>query len=619
MSLLIRLEGDIIIPRPIRAKGIAPLEGVSQHRWDKMKWEVWQRCYTHCLFAIHNYWEMPLHTIVPALARKMLEANDPMLVALRFIGEMEIQGYLKLELGFNERTVLPTKKLLRLNIPSEDAPDTAVTMPSIVGKDYLSTYIAVRGGIRSHGNIRTSSIVKRMAEERFTTNKFIAEVIETCPVETEKLRKKCMYKRTIHTSKVLLDEIYRFPYFLDSRSRMYVTTTCGMSPQGADHEKALLIPSYSEKLTDEGYAALIETARGYSEMDWLASEMREHANNPVKNINEWHKADKPFCYLASAKLLAEYYQDPERPLPAFIPLDGRCSGLQHWSAMTRSNAITRHLGMHEEEHDLDIYEYIAKDWEDSLPDDMKHLATRKAAKIPVMTWGYNAKMVTSADHMAGLYGATQYWDVDEEKYIYNEDGFDRATTFALGKGIYEQLNLALGELTEAVAWVSDAAATIAKAGHVNIEWVTRDGFVCVQRKVAGVRKDLKVKLSNTEDFAVRIKDFSEELPCSRKHRSAIAPNIIHSLDATHLRMVARKMHMLGIPMVFIHDSFATHVNYRKVLYDLIIDTFIELYSGNYMEDLKMFWEDKYNVDLGPVTGQGDWSPESMRNLKNFFV
>ena len=85
--------------------------------------------------------------------------------------------------------------------------------------------------------------------------------------------------------------------------------------------------------------------------------------------------------MACAYLIRQYWLDPSKPIPSFPPLDGRCSGLQHWSAViTKSNAITRHLGMHEEEAELDIYEKVADDWKQTLTDKEKQYATRKAAK-----------------------------------------------------------------------------------------------------------------------------------------------------------------------------------------------------------------------------------------------
>lgn len=616
---VIELVGGIELPYPTRAKGFTQPPDTSRRRWDSMREDMWQRAYTHCLFALHSNFEQPLHNVIPALARKMLEASDPMLVALRFVGEMIDLRYIRLKKGFNERVLVPNKKLIKLDIASLEAPESVIVMPRVVGVDYLSTYIAVRGGKRNHNNIKTSRVVNKMAEEKFVINEFVLDLIEKFPLNSEDIQKSCMYKRTLATAHQLKGEAFRFPYFLDSRSRMYVTTTCGISPQGADHEKALVLPVYAEKLSEDGCEALHEAALGYAEHDWPITKMAQHAGHPEQYFDEWSQADKPYSYMACAELIRLFLENPERPLPAFIPLDGRCSGLQHWSAVVRSNAITAHLGMEKDEHELDIYERVASEWEATLPEDMKHLATRKAAKIPVMTWGYNATMMTSTEHMDKLYGEEKKWSVDDECFMPTRDGLDRKTTNQLGRDIYQQLNETLGPLTAAVEWVSNAASVIGKAGNVNLDWTAPDGFECTQRKVLGVRRQLSVKLHSNDELCLEVLDFSEQLPNPRKHRSAIAPNIIHSLDATHLRMVAKRLDGLGVPMVFIHDSFATHCNYRRPLYDNIIDTFISLYDMNYIEQLKIQWEKLYDVKLDDVPEPGKWVPETLRELKNFFM
>jgi len=613
------LEGDIQLPFPKNAVGFARPVDVTDYKWRSMRPDMWQRAYTHCLFSLHNLFELPLHSIVPYIAKNMLEATEPYLVALRFMGEMELAGYVKFNRGFDERIVVPTKKLLKLKIAEAEAPESAIAMPNIVGKEYMSKYLAVRGGTRSSGNMRAAKIVNDMADERFAVNEFILGVLKVFPPEDEKIVDSCMFLRTMATAEILKDEVFRFPYFLDSRSRMYSATTCGVSPQGADHEKALLLPVYAEKLTQDGVLALVETALGYAEQNWSVVEMVEHARNPMLTEAEWKKADKPYSYLASAHLLMQYVDEPSRPLPAFIPLDGRCSGLQHWSAVIHSNAITKYLGMHSEESEMDIYEKVAEDWKFCLADDMKEYATRKAAKIPVMTWGYRATQMTSMEHMDKLYGTENKWNVETEKYEPTRDGLPRAVTGQMGRDLYNRLNDTLGALTEAVEWVSDAATVIAKAGFIDIVWFTPDEFECKQRKVKGVELPLKVVLSNKEKFRLKILDFSGQDSDSRKHRSAIAPNIIHSLDATHLRMVAKRLKRLGSPMIFIHDSFATHCNSRQALYSEIIDTFIQLYSRDYLSELKSFWENKYQVKLRASPELGDWEPESLRNLTNFFM
>lgn len=613
---MIELDSGILLPLPTRAKGFTRPENMNGQRWKEEKAEVWKRAYTHCLYSLPLHFDLPLHSVVPKLSKKMMEATDPFNVALRFMGEMELAGYIKLEKGYDERRVVPTKKFLALDLDCERMPESAVVYPAPTGSEIAPA--PIRGGIASAMNKHVASIASEMSNEEFEINDFMVDIIKKYPPTFDKTSSAYMYKRALHAAEELSGTRFKFPYFLDSRSRLYVTTTCGLSPQGADHEKAMLLPTHRETLTPSGMQALIEAAHGYSEIKWSESVMLRHAMCPEHWVEEWMQADKPYSYLACAHLLMRA-KILDEPVPAFIPLDGRCSGLQHWSAVVRSNAITRHLGMHEDEDPLDIYEKVAEDWGKTLAPEWAYLATRKAAKIPVMTWAYNATMMTAMEWMAKLFGAKQKWDTDLEKYVAIDDGLARADTSRFGVDLYKQLQETLGPLQAAVGWVSDAATKISKRGNVEIRWPTPDGFMCMQRKVKGERVQLTCTLSNDEEFLLEILDFTKEVPNTGKHRSAIAPNIIHSLDATHLRMVARRLSELGLPMIFIHDSFATHANHRGVLYEIIVDTFAELYSRDYLMELKHFWEDLYGVELSNPPGLGDWEPGSVRGLKRFFV
>jgi DNA-directed RNA polymerase len=555
--------------------------------------------------------------VVPKLAKKMMEASDPFNVALRFMGEMELAGFITLERGMDERIVMPTQKFLDLVLDCERAPETAIVYPVLSGEELPN--IPIRGGVSDAMNKHVASIASDMANEGFGINGFMLDIIEKYPPTFDKASSAFMFNRSMSAAKKYLEDMFKFPYFLDSRSRMYVITTCGFSPQGADHEKALLVPTYKEVLTPSGFTALVEAARGYSEVKWDIVLMAQHGKYPDHYVEQWMKADKPYSYLACAKMISEFLDNPKEPLPAFIPLDGRCSGLQHWSAVIRSSAITKHLGMDADEADLDIYEKVADDWKAILPPEEKQFATRKAAKVPVMTWGYNATMMTSMEHMAKLFGAKQKWDMESKSFINTSEGLARGETSRLGVDLYRQLQQTLGPLQAAVSWVSDCATLISKQGNVEIRWPTPDGFTCLQRKVKGERLDLDCVISDGSRFTLQILDFSKEVPNTAKHRSAIAPNIIHSLDATHLRMVARRLKELGLPMIFIHDSFSTHCNHRGVLYDIIVETFIELYSREYLAELKSYWESMYGIELDDPPALGDWKPDSLQGLKRFFL
>jgi DNA-directed RNA polymerase len=84
-------------------------------------------------------------------------------------------------------------------------------------------------------------------------------------------------------------------------------------------------------------------------------------------------------------------------------------------------------------------------------------------------------------------------------------------------------------------------------------------------------------------------------------------------------MVARVLESMGLPMVFIHDSFATHCNYRDELYTAIVNTFADLYDMDYLAQLKAYWEERYSVELDPTPELGEWNPDSVRGLKRFFL
>jgi hypothetical protein len=613
---MIQLDGGVILPDG-KGKGFAKPDGISPNKWQTMKPEMWERAYLHCLYSLPIHFDLPLHSVVPRIAKKMLEASDPFNVALRFMGEMEIAGYVEFERGMDERIVQPTKKFLSLNLDCERAPTSAITFPKMAGEGIPRS--PIRGGVRNAKNDEVADITSEIASQEFEVNQHMLDLTTEFPPQFDKTSSAYMYKRAMKSSKTLGSRKFRFPYFLDSRSRTYTDTTCGITPQGADHEKALVIPTYAEKLTPSGLVALIEAANGYSELDFTQEDMCRHINDPKGYQHEWSKADKPYSYLACAALIYRHSKDPNEPLPAFKPLDGRCSGLQHWSAVIRSNAITRHLGMHIDEADLDIYEKVAADWLATLEPEWHYLATRKAAKIPVMTWGYNATMMTSMEHIGKLFGAKSKWDDNIKAYVTDGEGLERGVTSKFGVQIYRQLQDTLGPLQGAVSWVSDCAVAISKIGNVEIRWPTPDGFTCLQRKVKGETKDLACTLSDDSRFQLDILDFSKDTPNTGKHRSAIAPNIIHSLDATHLRMVARRLKELGLPMIFIHDSFATHCNHVQALYDIIVDTFVELYSMNYLQDLKKYWEELYGVELDNPPELGEWKPESIRGLKRFFL
>jgi len=626
--MFVTLDGGLALPLPNEVTDPFTMPaGTPRRRWDNEKHSRWQRAYTHCLYAIHSQIGEPVHRAVNHIGDHMLEADDAYAVSLRFIGEMELAGYIKFNVqkvkgskDKTERIIEPTELLEGLQLGDLRAPDTAVKMP-LAKREHPQRMIPVRNGVESPENRKATKAVVAIAEELFTINPYMVYLLQNFRpgADSDDFKSEYMLDRCLTSCLELLGKEFRFPQFLCSRGRTYPAATCGVTPGGADWEKAVLMTVYQEPLTTDGLIALRETAHGYSEIEWSLTEMAAHAADPIRYESEWKKADKPYSYMGCAKMILDYLREPWKPSSAPVPLDGRCSGLQHWSALTRSESITDHLGMSEHEAELDIYEKVASDWEITLPETHKHYATRKAAKVPTMTWGYNATRMTSMEWLDKQFGEKRRWDRKTKDWIVTTPGLSRAEAGRLGAGLYDNLQDTLVDLKAAVDWVTDCADVISRAGNPDIHWPTPDGFECKQRKVVGDMRQVKVILSNGVDFRSAIMDYSGQIPAHSKNRSAIAPNVIHSLDATHLRMVAGRLRDAGLPMVFVHDSFSTHANHKKKLYKMITETFEELYSGNWMKELRMYWVTRYNVELPDPPAQGDWNPAILKSVQLFFV
>lgn len=71
-----------------------------------------------------------------------------------------------------------------------------------------------------------------------------------------------------------------------------------------------------------------------------------------------------------------------------------------------------------------------------------------------------------------------------------------------------------------------------------------------------------------------------------KQASAMPPNFIHSLDATHMLMCASKCREEDITFASVHDSYWTHAGSVHGLSRNIRDTFVELHKRDIVGDLR---------------------------------
>jgi DNA-directed RNA polymerase len=395
------------------------------------------------------------------------------------------------------------------------------------------------------------------------------------------------------------DKIY-FPYQLDYRGRVYSITT-GLTPQGPSYVKALLEFGKGEILTEVGeYWLKVHIANTYGrdkdEFDdrivWFEDNKEDiirAARSPLDTIGIWNVADSPFEFLAACMAYLDHIEGREVYLP--IQLDATNSGLQFYSGILGDKKGAELVNVVNKVVDnkvirADVYQEVAnaaQEWLESSEspntitfntsdgvdkvydcrqekaDLIKYGISRSMVKKNVMTIPYSVSMIgmskqnrDTLDELE-LYGK-QFWR--GEKWIVN-----RLLTESINRTAYKLLQGA----KEGQAYLKE----VMKHTTAVATWYTPIFDLPVKQKSMR-SKAYSVK---TELGEIDIYLGSKELNRS-KQSSSIAPNFIHSLDATVLLSILEKAE--GFSVGVIHDCFLVSPNNGNNIRDLYRDSFIEL-------------------------------------------
>lgn len=404
------------------------------------------------------------------------------------------------------------------------------------------------------------------------------------------------------TNAVKMAEVFRgypalhFVYFLDSRGRAY-PLTYGLNPQGSDIQKSMLQFAVGKPLPDQqavewflinganrwGFdkATLAERAQWASLHHDMIMGM---ADNPVDN-REWAKADKPLQFLAWCFEYAEWTRYPESFL-SYLPvgLDGSCNGLQHFSAMLRDEVGGRATNLMDLPQMQDIYSMVAKATEKRLrraePGDfeqrwLNHGIERSVVKRSVMTTPYGVTKRSATKYVISDYLSTTA-----------EHGFSKPEFWDAATKLMSYTWPAIGDVVvksrEAMDWLHRGAKSIIKARGESeegvISWVTPSGFIASQAYYELHEHRVQTRLFGTT--TIQIVSETDDASSSR-HASGLAPNFVHSMDASHMHLVAAASSGCGIDaLAMIHDDFGTHAADTQRLFTLIRVCFVDMYQAN---------------------------------------
>lgn len=437
--------------------------------------------------------------------------------------------------------------------------------------------------------------------------------------DRERVAKSFQVSRIIRMASEYRDyDAFWYVWYADSRGRIY-TATAGFSPQGPDLAKGLIQFKRGMELGPFGYRQLkiLGANRfGYDKdsydgrVAWI-EERHERivaaGLDPLAHTDVWSGADKPYQFLAFCIEYAEVaaWIALGNPADTFVSylsagLDGSCNGLQNFSAMLRDAVGGKATNLVPSRLPNDIYGDVAKVTiervqrardrsNEYVPDELESISdyeqwqkdkfyaakwleyglTRKDVKRPVMTLPYGSTQQSCTKY---LFLAI----LERDKNFFGEGKAFSAAVW-LTKHVWAAIGDVVIAATEAMEWLQKCATAMNRINKP-LAWKTADGFVAYQHSTKIETVQIETKLAGR--FRLNIGAYTDELD-KVKQRLGVAPNFVHSMDATHLRMTIRKAKERGITdLALIHDDYGTHCANTHILHEVIRETFVELYGAN---------------------------------------
>jgi DNA-directed RNA polymerase len=425
--------------------------------------------------------------------------------------------------------------------------------------------------------------------------------------------KSASLANTMMVAKLVLEEdAIWFPANLDFRGRVYPIPNY-LNPQGDDLSRGLLQFAEGKELGDHGARWLaIHGANCLGEYNSIKFSkltlsdrhawIKEHtpaivdvAEDPMSHL-WWSEADEPLQFLAFCFEWADYITKGSSPcFVSHIPvgIDGSCNGIQHFSAMFRDEVGGRAVNLLPLDQPEDLYGRVADTVNDRLVSLVAEgdqlapmwirsgLVDRKLAKRPTMTFGYGSNKYGFREQIKDYCTSHDQWLATKSVFELEEDGrirflFPQAATM-MSVLIWESLQDVVVKSFEGREWMQGATRAVVANGKPMRWTVPVTGFPVRQQyyryETARVETVLAGKVVRPS-----VRKRTQQID-KVKQANAIAPNVVHSLDAAALMLTVHMAQSEGLThFAMIHDSYGTHAGDMELLSRVTRQAFLRLYT-----------------------------------------
>jgi DNA-directed RNA polymerase len=470
-------------------------------------------------------------------------------------------------------------------------PASPITLPRLYGDLPTATVYTAEELITKKYSLPENSDMSDYIEER--------KLIRTNLAGETSRRLSLILALSIAQEYCNYDKIY-FPYQLDYRGRVY-PIVAHLNPQGTAYIKAMLEFSKGEKLDERGeYWLKIHIANTYGKdkeefndrIEWFNNNIgmiHSVAVSPLDNIRYWNEADSPFEFLAACMAWLDHTEGKEVHIP--IQLDATNSGLQFYSGALGDKEGAQLVNIINKEVDgnvirADVYQEVAnnvQEWleSDECPTSFTYTDSEGTQRIvdatqerkDLITYGVTRKMVKrnvmTIPYSVSMRGMSkQNRDVLEDMELHGRQ-FWTGEMWVVNRLLTEGINRTAYKLLKGAKLGQAYLKKVASLLKTPATWYTPIFGFPVKQQVFG-RKEHRIK-TVFGTLAVKIEGVSLD---KKRQSSSIAPNFIHSLDATVLLSILTLAEDYDVGVI--HDCFLVSPNNGDKVRDHYRDSFISL-------------------------------------------
>ena len=435
----------------------------------------------------------------------------------------------------------------------------------------------------------------------------------------------------LEVAKTYRNITFYIPLQIDWRGRIYVQPFFA-NYQGSDLSLSLLEFKDGEPLTEDGLDSLyIYACNLYNYKNLSKASYEDRINwtkdnlNNIINMNQEFmlNAENKFTFTAICLIIRELEIDPTYNVKLPVFLDATCSGIQHLAALMRDEDLAKEVNIVPTEVPADIYETLRG----PINEEIRRIGlvdpiysglqfvnlSRKNVKQPIMTKTYNVTPYGVKEQLISQFTEIL---IDNNKN-YKVPSIIEGKTVTLNitevmkiaSIIYNSIFTRYPGLNLIYNYFIEMGKILSKL-NLPIIWITPSGLKLTQRYSKSRQSKIALRLGGKTNKLV-LREMLDKLD-ARKQSSAIIPNVIHSLDASHIVNIINNSFdydNYDKPIITVHDCFGTHPNHMSYLSEIVKLEFIKLYtSESFLEkfherNLQSIKDNGYEIERDHSLGQ----------------